>query len=37
MPLSNEEGHMTNASSLLTTKERSQLEALLHQNMDIFA
>ena len=28
---------MTNASSLLTTKERSQLEALLHQNMDIFA
>ena len=28
---------MTNASSLLTTKKRSHLEALLHWNVDIFA
>ncbi|RVW38892.1 hypothetical protein CK203_073593 [Vitis vinifera] len=32
-----DEGHMTNVSSLLMTKERSNIEALLHQNVDIFA
>lgn len=37
MSLSDEEGHLTCIDSLLTTKERGHLEALLCPNADIFA